>query len=103
MVNWFIAAYLLTTALCMLIMLYIMQRQFKEMMRPRNGFTRLRIYLFISPTVIFLGLALGFPRLLENLYIPTEAGQNVRIVAMIIVLSVFSLSKLLIYTYKEKE
>lgn len=102
MLNLYILAYILVTLACMGTLVYVMIRQFKEVRRPRNGFTQLRWRLFWLPTIILVGLALGLPRLVANLHETFTPGQLVRIVGGIIVLGGITLLILGIYTFKEK-
>ncbi len=103
MLNFYILAYLITTIGAMLALCYIMLRQFKEVRRPKNTFTRLRWQLFWLPTVILLGLVLGIPRLVESLFLKIESGQIPRVIGGIIVISGFTWLLLRIYTYREKQ
>lgn len=104
MPNLYILVYLVITIAGMAALLYVMWRQYAEVRRPRNAWTKLRVYLFLLPTLIFFGLLLGLPRLFQIVNTPfTDSGQAVRTIAGMIVLAGFSLLTLLIYTYREKK
>jgi predicted permease len=103
MLNLYILFYLLVTLGCMASLAYVIVRQYKEVKRPRNAFTQLRWRLFWLPTVIFIGLSLGVPRLLANLHEDFTPEQLVRIIGGIIVLVGITLLILGIYTFKERK
>lgn len=106
MVNLFILAYLIVTIVCMVALAYVAIRQFKEVRRPRNSFTKLRWRLFLWPMVILFGLVLGLPRLLSlilpELQLPFD-DTNMRVIGGIIVLISITWLTVSIYTYKGKE
>lgn len=102
MLNFYILAYIAVSLACMATLVLVMVRQFKEVRRPKNGFTSLRWQLFWLPTVILAGLLLGMPRLFTSLHAHYDGGQLLRVIGGIIMLIGITLLILGIYTYREK-
>lgn len=104
MLNKYILSYLIASLLCMGVMLFVTIKQFNEVRRPKNAFTRLRWYLLLFPLLILLGIALGIPRLVVSLHANLSGGELVaRVVGGIVMLIAISLLTLRIYTFREKD
>lgn len=101
-VNWFTAVSLVITAVSLVILGYLIVRQFKETRRPRDGFTKLRKSLVVTPIIAFFCLAPSVPSLATSLQIPPRSN-TASFSAMLVRVGVlgFSLSMLYSYTYKE--
>jgi hypothetical protein len=103
MLNWWALISLVATWACIATMLWVSVRQWREVRRPRNGFTLLRYYLFLLPLVVTLGAALRVERLYEQLhthYAGVVARASVGATLIVVAATVFMV---LIYTYRERK
>jgi polyferredoxin len=103
MLNWWALISLITTWGCIGVMAWIGGRQFREVKRPPNGFTRLRYYLLILPLIVMFGAALRVERLYDQLhshYSPVVTRASLGATLVIVGTTIFMV---LIYTYRERK
>lgn len=103
MLNWYAFISLTATWLCIVTMIFIGIKQFREVRRPRNSFTRLRYYLLLLPILIGIGAALRLERLHEQLHTQYTGVVTRASIGGTMVIVAATVLVLLIYTYRAKQ
>lgn len=81
----------------------IIPHQYKEVRRPKNGFTRLRIRLFIQPILGLVLIGTRIPFFISRIDAPVQSwGASVVAIATSTVLFFFIYNMYKSYTYKER-
>lgn len=94
---------LLAAILSVVYLAVIIPLQYKELRRPKNGFTRLRVRLFVQPILGLVLIATRIPFFISRIDAPTQSwGASIVAIATSTVLFFFIYNMYKSYTYKER-
>lgn len=103
MLNWWALISLLATWACIFTMIFVGIKQFREVRRPKNGFTLLRYYLLFLPMIVGVGSALRIERLNQQLHTRYTGVVTRASIGGTLVIAAATLLILSIYTYRERK
>lgn len=101
--NWWLLAGLVVTIISVVsTCLYILPKQFRENQRPRNDFSRLRLYILAGELFLTAGMSLGFATSIQSLNIPPRNNwSKVASISNRVPYAAIAFILILIYNYSD--